>query len=263
MRGPRAQAGALAWHRVAGRTLAPAAMVALLGWPGPAVGGAVEACQKDSATGVGACLAQLTTWYGHDVLGGYGEWETLSVGAARVTLPEGAVFEDTHPRLADLGGDGFPEIVTVRSGAETGAAIVVYSATGGTLREIAATPPIGTRHRWRAIAGIADLDGRPGLEIAEVDRPHLAQVLRVWSFGPEGLTEIASERGFSNHRIGERMIQSAVRHCGEGPEIVMPDIRRERVLGVRVSGGEIDARDLGPWQGGKGLDWAVACEAEW
>ncbi|GMG81108.1 hypothetical protein LNKW23_03200 [Paralimibaculum aggregatum] len=256
--------GAPARRRRIALALAPAAIAALLAGPRPGAADTPGSCVRDTATGLGACLEDATARYGHGVLGEGGEWERLSLGpragpALTHRLGAGHVFEDLHPRLADLDGDGFPEIVTVRSGQASGAAILVYSAAGGRLREIAATPAIGRRHRWRAIAGIAELDGAPGLEIAEVDRPHLAGILRIWSFRDGRLTEIAAAAGFSNHRIGESAIRSVVRRCADGPEVVLPDRGWTELVAVRLEGGALRQRRLGLPASDAGLGRALAC----
>jgi hypothetical protein len=48
------------------------------------------------------------------------------------------------------------------------------------VRLLAATPHIGSANRWLAPIGAADLDGDGRVEIAYVDRPHLARTLRIW-----------------------------------------------------------------------------------
>ena len=50
---------------------------------------------------------------------------TTAQGSYRVRL-EGQVFEDTAPRLADLDGDGAPEVVTVVSIFDQGAQVMVW-----------------------------------------------------------------------------------------------------------------------------------------
>ena len=57
-----------------------------------------------------------TDRYGHAVLGDALEWGGLRMTLAdgrqeRVTLPETRVFEDVEARLADVTGDGLPEVV--------------------------------------------------------------------------------------------------------------------------------------------------------
>ncbi|QHQ34996.1 FG-GAP repeat domain-containing protein [Algicella marina] len=169
-----------------------------------------------------AGFRDLTSDYGHDVLGGIKEARQLTIhlrqpGDDRITcpaeviLPKGTYFEDVTPRLSDLTGDGMPEIVVVESSEDTGARLSIYDRRGAL---VAATRPIGRRYRWLAPAGIADFnnDGMP--DIAYVDRPHLAKILRIVTLDGKELVEIANLRGVSNHRIGDRMIHGGLYDCG-------------------------------------------------
>jgi hypothetical protein len=51
---------------------------------------------------------------------------------------------------------------------------------------LASTPWIGQRFRWLAPVAAADLDGDGAMELAYVDRPHLARTLRVWRIAFDG-----------------------------------------------------------------------------
>lgn len=209
----------------------------------------------------GASYEGPTDRYGHGVVPG-GEYAALEIRIApdRVlgaTLPL-AVYEDTAPRLADLDGDGSPEVVTVISYPDAGAAVRIWDEVeaaddprGSTIAVVAETDPIGTRFRWLAIAGIADLDGDGRMEIAYVDRPHLARVLRVVEVGPDfDLREEASAGGHTNHRIGDPGIEGGIEDCGLGPEVLTADPGWSRIQGTRlVAGGRLETRDLGPYRG--------------
>ncbi|TCO72833.1 FG-GAP repeat domain-containing protein [Rhodovulum euryhalinum] len=192
---------------------------------------------------VSARYALPTPRYDHGVLGDAIEWGALEVRLAdgtgrRIVLPDTRVFEDTAPRLADLDGDGAPEVIAVETDLERGARLSVYGVDG----LIAATPFIGTRHRWLAPVGAADLDGDGQMEIAIVDRPHLARILRVWRFEAGRLTEIASAEGLTNHRIGDRAISGGLRDCGTGPELVLASPDWSRIILARLRDGRIDTR---------------------
>ena len=176
-----------------------------------------EACA--SLDGARACFTEPTTRYAHGVLGDAVEWGALSLelpdGRSAITrLPDDRVFEDLVPRLSDLNGSGAPEIIVVESSQSGGARLAIYGYDRGALRTIAATPEIGKRNRWLAPAGIGDLTGDGQLDIAYVETPHLAGVLRIWTFAPGGLTQIAAASGLSNHRIGEDFISGGLRDCG-------------------------------------------------
>ncbi len=201
-----------------------------------------------------------TTRYAHGVLGDAVEHGTLALRTdagrtVRIVLPEVRVFEDTEPRLADLDGDGAPEVVVAESDNRLGARLAVY----GTEGLVAAGPFIGTAFRWLAIAGAADLDGDGAVEIAYVDRPHLAKTLRVFRYRDGTLTEIAALPGVTNHRIGERDIAGGIRDCGAGPEIIVADAAWRRVLAVRLADGALTDRPLFDHDGRESFARAMAC----
>ncbi|UWQ63719.1 VCBS repeat-containing protein [Leisingera caerulea] len=214
-----------------------------------------------------AAYEDLTGRYGHGVLGDALEPETLRYWSpalpdrcgVSVTLDQAHVFEDLAPRLADLDGDSLPEVITVRSHRSKGAQIAVYGLRGGRLELIAQTPYIGRSHRWLAPVGAADLDGDGHVEIAYIDRPHLARILRIWRFEDGKLSEAASAPGLTNHRIGQDFITSGIRDCGQGPELVTVSGGWRRVMASRLQEGGITTRDIGPYRPDTGLRQALAC----
>lgn len=214
-----------------------------------------------------AAYEHLTARYGHGVLGDALEPETLRFWSpalpghcsVSVTLDQVHVFEDLAPRLADLDGDSLPEVITVRSHASKGAQIAVYGLRGGRLELIAQTPYIGQSHRWLAPVGAADLDGDGHVEIAYIDRPHLAKVLRIWRFEAGKLSEVASVPGLTNHRIGQDFITSGIRECGQGPELVAVSGDWRRIMASRLQEGGITTRDIGPYRPDTGLRHVLAC----
>lgn len=205
-----------------------------------------------------ARYTEPTTRYAHGVLGDAVEWGalelTLSDGSKlNAVLPERLVFEDLAPRLADLDGDGAPEVITVESDRDRGARLAIWDQSG----RIAATPHIGTRNRWLAPVGAADLDGDGAIEIAYVDRPHLAKQLRIWRFANNSLTEVAAEAGYSNHRIGWDYIEGGTRDCGPGPEMIVASGDWAHVMAVRFDG-QITSRRLAPYSA-QAMKAALAC----
>lgn len=202
-----------------------------------------------------------TTRYAHGVLGDAVEWGDLVLsaqgGETRITLPEARVFEDIAPRVVMLPG-GRAAIV-VESHRDFGARLAIYAATG----LVAATPYIGTPNRWLAPVGAADLDGDGAIEIAYIDRPHLAKRLRVWRFGgtlAEGsLSHVADLDGLTNHKIGWDFIAGGLRDCGAGPEMITADGAWARVMATRLEGGTLTTRALGPYGGPEALKAALIC----
>ena len=225
----------------------------------------VLASTASAETIVSAQYAGPTDRYTHGVLGDAIEWAQLRIttgdGSAEprvydIRLPQDRVFEDVAPRLADLDNDGTPEVIVVETHANTGAQLAIYDETG----KIASTPHIGTRNRWLAPIGAGDLDGDGHVEIAYIDRPHLARTLRVWRFIDGGLVEIAAGAGLTNHRIGERDIGGGIRDCGQGPEMITANADWSRVIATRLVAGQLQASDIGAHVDRGSFATALACE---
>ncbi|ABD56084.1 Integrins alpha chain [Jannaschia sp. CCS1] len=226
-----------------------------------------------SAAGLNGGLAWYdgpTTRYAHGVLGdaiegtelhAYTDRASVACGVPSAVLPEELVFEDTAPRLIDLDFDGRPEIIVVQSHQRLGAQLAVYSFAddGVSLRETAATPFIGRSNRWLAPIGAADLNGDGLMEIAYIDRPHLARTLRVWRFEDGALTEIATMEGLTNHRIGEPFITGGIRDCGDGPEMITANQGWSQVMATRFIGDTLDTRGLGAFSPAA-ISQALACQ---
>lgn len=215
-----------------------------------------------------ARFAEPVVRYGHNVLGDTPEWGALEMNvvtcpACAATrpetrvfrLPDTAIFEDIAPRLIDLDGDGVPEVIVVESDVATGARLAVYGPAG----LIAATPHIGTRFRWLAPLGAADLDGDGYIEIAYIDRPHLARILRIVRFRDGALEPVAAVEGLTNHRIGDAFIEGGIRDCGAGPEVVAASTDWTRIIAARLDVGVAATRDIGPYAGPASLSAALAC----
>ncbi len=206
-----------------------------------------------------AQFTEPTTRYPHGVLGDnveYGALELMVDGEIlTVSLPPDRVFEDLAPRLMDIDLDGALEVMVVESQNQTGAQLAVYNALG---EKIAATPHIGTRFRWLAPIGAADLDGDGYIEIAYIDRPHLAKTLRIWRFKDGTLTEIASLPGLTNHKIGENFISGGIRDCGNGPQIIVTSADWSRIISVTYKSGW-HMTNIGPLRKRSDLTKALTC----
>ena len=218
--------------------LARGALLALCLWP------AVPAAAAEVITA--ARYVDPTTRYAHGILGDAIEHGTLELTLAdgtrrRMVLPDSLVFEDTTPRLVDVTGDGAPEVIVVESSLTQGARLALYDAKG----RIAATPHIGSRNRWLAPIGAADLDGDGQIEIAYIDRPHLAKTLRLWRVSKGALVHLADLPGYTNHRIGEPDIAGGIRTCSGMPEMIVANADWSRLTALRYTNGNFQVTDLG------------------
>lgn len=204
-----------------------------------------------------------TTRYAHGILGDAIEHGALVVQTTkgrrlRFVLPQSRVFEDTEPRVVDVDGDGEAEVVVVETDARRGARLAIYGVDG----LIAANAYIGRSNRWLAPVGIAaaDLDGDGIVELAYVDRPHLAKILKIYKYQDRALTLVASFPGVTNHRIGERDIAGGIRDCGAGPEMVVADAGWTEVLALRFDGTNVHRKSLGPHKGRDSFARAMDCK---
>ncbi|MCX7559289.1 VCBS repeat-containing protein [Sulfitobacter sp. F26204] len=225
-----------------------------------------------------AAYNEPTQRYAHGVLGDNVEWGNLSVTVHRETgskdgllrtwrdqtyhlrQPEDRVFEDTAPRLVDLDGDDKPEIIVVESHSDYGARLAVYGLNVDGIPELQAwTRFIGRKHRWVAPVGAADFNGDGVMEIAFVDRPHLVQKLRVFSYAKGEAGAFEELDALTNHRIGDDYISGGIRKCADKPEMVLlsPDWR-DLVLVHWQEDGFVKQR-IGANNGPESIAAALAC----
>ncbi|MGI3170685.1 FG-GAP repeat domain-containing protein [Pseudooceanicola sp. C21-150M6] len=241
------------WLRGARRAALPLCLC--LAATGPAA-----AAEHERITG--AAYAAPTTRYDHGVLGDEIEYGALVLtfedgSTRRFTLPDTLVYEDTAPRLADITGDGAPEVIVVESSLTKGARLAVYGPEG----RLATTDHIGQSHRWLAPVGAADMDNDGKIEIGYVDRPHLLKTLRLVQLEGDTLRETATLRGVTNHRIGWDTIPGGLRDCGNGPEMILGTADLRAVVAVFWSrDGHLDTRALGPLHRRSDLDAALTCQ---
>ena len=208
-----------------------------------------------------------TTRYAHGVLGdeieaGALHAKTTEGKIVSVSLEASQVFEDIHPRLADIDGDGRNEIITIRSHNQKGAQIAVYGITKESpnkLSLVASTPYIGNSHRWLAPVGIADFDNDGTMDIAYIDRPHLAKILRVWSFRDGSLQQVAQKQGLTNHKIGNNFITGGVQHCGNKSSMITVDSNWKRLIKTSLKNGKLTSEDIGPYTGTASANAALNC----
>jgi hypothetical protein len=220
---------------------------------------ALTASTACAETILSATYSDPTDRYDHGILGDAIEWGTLEIatdtGIRSFALAQDRVFEDVAPRLVDLDGDGAPEVIVVETLVSEGAQLAVYNATG----KIAATPHIGSTNRWLAPIGAADLDGDGKVEIAYIDRPHLAKTLRVWRYENGALVHVADLGGLTNHRIGESDIGGGIRDCGDGPEMITASADWSRVIATTLADGLLTTRVLGNHVDRNSFATALAC----
>jgi len=210
---------------------------------------------------ISATYTQPTTRYQHGVLGDPIEYGAIDISLGNgdrvtLTLPQDRVFEDLEPRLVDVDGDGGSELIVIESSLTLGARLSVYDETG----LVAATPYIGRSNRWLAPIGAADLDGDGYIEIAYIDRPHLAKLLKIWRFKDGKLTEIANQPGLTNHRIGWDFIVGGIRHCDQGPALITASGDWSKVFATRLSKtGVLTSTPLGDYVDPESLTSALTC----
>ena len=205
--------------------------------------------------------------YRHDVLGNTPEWSRLIVtlgpkgraagqGAALgFPLGPGHLYEDTAPRLADLDGDGRPEVIAVETDHRQGARLLALFLDGRS----AATPYIGTPRRWLAPVGAADFDGDGRDEVAYVETPHLGRSLHLVRLDANRLRTVASAPGLTNHRIGDARIQGRVTLCDRRPTILTADAGWTRVMATTLAGDKLTPRPRGRYDGPASLTTVPGC----
>ncbi len=219
-----------------------------------------------------AKFSEPTTRYAHGVLGDAVEWGALEltidkcfgcdsavVETRLIRLPQTRVFEDLAPRIF-RDDDGSTLVAVVESDANLGARLSIYDQNG----LYVATPFIGRANRWLAPIGAADFDGDGWIDLAYIDRPHLAKTLRVWRLDRHKdaprLSEIASKPGLTNHRIGDDFVTSGLRDCGQGPEIITVDANWQTIMATRLSGNTLTSTKVAPFKGQPSMTKALSCE---
>ena len=207
-----------------------------------------------------ARYSEPTDRYGHAVLGDAIEWGALEMTVdgqtVLVRLPQTRVFEDVAPRLVEIEGDGAQEVMVVETLIGQGARLAIYGGDGSLK---AATPYIGRNFRWLAPIGAGDFDGDGFVEVAYIDRPHLAKTLRIWRFEAGELRALVDLPGLTNHRIGEADIAGGLRDCGQGIELITADANWRSIMATRFDGRVYQSRVIGPHVDRASFAEALSC----
>ena len=99
------------------------------------------------------------------------------------------------------------------------------------------------------------------MDIAYIDRPHLAKILRVWSYRDASLKQAAQKQGLSNHKIGNNFITGGVRQCGNQSSMITVDATWDRLIKTTLQNGKLTSEVIGPYRGTASANAALACHA--
>jgi hypothetical protein len=198
----------------------------------------------------------VTGRYGHGALGDTLEPSSLVVVdpmgpevVARTMLDAPLVFEGLQPLVADLDGDGEPEIVTTIADSENGARIAIYSPAG---ERLATGPVYGPG--WRHQLAVAPFGPDGATELAAILKPHVTHMLEYYRLEDGGLSVRATVDGVSSHTYGSRNLDGAVAADLDNDgavELLVPTTDRRRL--VAVSRTSSDARIQWEWKLGAPL----------
>ncbi|PSQ18589.1 hypothetical protein BRD00_04685 [Halobacteriales archaeon QS_8_69_26] len=198
-----------------------------------------------SAVGDGryALFGDATDRYTHGALGDVTEGSSVvlvdpSVPEvdARASVGPPEVFEGIQPLVADLDGDGDPEIVAALADSENGARMAVFDADG----DHVATGPIH-EPGWRHQLVVAPLGPDGGPELAVVRKPHVDKLLEFYRLDGGSLDVAASHTGFSTHSYGSRIEDGAIAGDLDGDgatEVLLPTSDRDVLAAVSREPGD-------------------------
>lgn len=187
-----------------------------------------------------ALFAEPTDRYRHGALGDTTECGSLVVVDATdpavdwtTSVGPSDVFEGLQPLVADLDGDGDPEVVTTVADPSNGARIAVFDADG---ERLATGPVYGPGWRHQLVVGPLGPGGGP--ELAVVRKPHVDRVLEFYRLDGT-LDVVATLDGFSTHTYGSRILDGALAGDLEGDgetEVLVPTGDRTTLAAVRREG---------------------------
>jgi hypothetical protein len=183
--------------------------------------------------------------YGHFALGRPHEYAAVTATTdsgrtVRFELPSGLVFEDLAPRIVRAAAGAEAQLLTIVSGRDGGARLMLLRQDGDRLIPAAQSAPIGISMRWLNPVAVADLDGDGRVEIAAVITPHIGGTLKVFRVDGTRLVEIAALGNFSNHVFGstELGLSTAVKVASR-MILVVPDSTRRRLRLIALADGRL------------------------
>lgn len=183
-----------------------------------------------------------TDRYRHGALGDDTEPSSLLVvdaAAAEIEtetrLDAPLVFEGLAPLVADLDGDGDPEVVTTVADSSDGARIRVYRPDG---TAVATGPTFGPGWRHQLCVAPFGPDGRP--ELAVVLKPHVTRTLEFYRLADDSLSVATTHDGLASHTYGSRNVDGGLAADLDGDgrtELLTPTSDRDVLAAVRRTDG--------------------------
>ena len=174
----------------------------------------------------------------------------------RMTISDPDAWASTYSRLtADL--EHAPTPITV----DGLASMTLVGIPVNFAPTFTSTPPASTPEDAAFSYSItaADLDGDGAMDVAFIDRPHLAKTLRIWRYENATLTQVAALRGVTNHRIGEVDIAGGIRTCNGTPEMLLASANWSDLVAVRWGTNGFTQKRLGSTTTRAAFGQAMAC----
>jgi hypothetical protein len=188
-------------------------------------------------------LADATDRYRHAVLGDGVEAGSVAVvdvdgGLAertRIRPPREGVIEGIAPMLADVTGDGTPEVVVTVSNDPGGARLAAYRPDRS---RVATSETLSAG--WRHQLAVAPFGPDDTPEVAAVRMPHVGHELQFFRRDGEDLQVVGSQDGYQSHTIGSRNLDGALAGDLDGDgslEVLLPKTARDTLAAVRRTDG--------------------------
>lgn len=195
----------------------------------------------DAINDVTASYVVPVAFYNHGVLGDAIEASGLlvEVGARQLTylLDSTQVFEDIVPRLVDVDGDDYPEVICILSSIYLGARIAVFKIERKELVLLAQSEPIGRKYRWLNIAAITDLNKDGIVEVCWVTTPHIGGSLNVGNISGDYIPVIDRVEGVTNHQIRTGNLDLSLVYEIDGiKKLFIPNSTFDMVVGFQFNG---------------------------